>query len=138
MIKKINNSSIFLDICNKLKYVPDCKLTQDKLYNYMIAGIYTEKVLTFASHDEKMNGCAVLTIGEDITGDKTLFLFFIWIDPHYQKLWKEYLKFVEQKAKEFECKKISFFTVRSEKVIDRYLGKFGYKKVYNVIEKEVV
>jgi len=52
-------------------------------------------------------------------------------------LWKEYMKFTELKALEFKCKKISFTTSRSEKAIKRQMGKYNYKKVYSVIEKEM-
>lgn len=137
MIKQINDSKTFLEICDKLKYVPDCKLKKNKLYSYMISGIYTEEILTFVSYDNKMNGCAVITIGNDIVGDKTLFVIFIWIDPHYH-LWKDYMKFIEEKAKELKVKKISFTTNRSEKAIDKQLGKYGYHKIYSIIEKEVI
>ena len=140
MIKQVNDSKTFLEITDKLEFVKDCKLSKKVLYTYMIAGIYNEKTLTFASYDDKgrMNGCAVITINNDITGDLTLFVVFLWISPHHRKLWKDYMKFTENKAKEYKCKKISFTTSRSEKAIDRQMGKFGYKKVYNVIEKEVI
>ena len=137
MIKQINDSLVFLDICDKLKYVPDCNLKENRLYNYMISGIYTKKILTFVSYDKKMNGCAVISIGDDIVGDLTLFVVFIWLDPHYRKLWREYMKFVENKARKYKCKKISFATKRSAKAIERQMGKYGYKKVYNIIEKEM-
>jgi len=116
MIKQITDSKTFLEICDKLKDVKDCKLKQDKFYTY----------------------CSVITIGDDITGELTLFVVFQWINPHYRKLWKDYMKFIEGKAKEYKVAKISFTTARSEKAIDRQMGKFGYKKIYNVIEKEVV
>jgi len=140
MIKQITDSKTFLEICDKLKDVKDCKLKQDKFYTYMIAGIYSEKTLTFASYadDGELSGCSVITIGDDITGELTLFVVFQWINPHYRKLWKDYMKFIEGKAKEYKVAKISFTTARSEKAIDRQMGKFGYKKIYNVIEKEVV
>ncbi len=138
MIKKITDSKTFLEICDKLKYVPDCKLKENILYSYMVSGLYNKKILTFASYDGEMNGCAVITISNDITGDLTLFVMFLWIDPHYRKLWKEYMKFTEEKAREYKVKKISFTTSRSEKAIERKMGKYDYKKVYNVIEKEMV
>lgn len=139
MIKQVTDSKTFLDICDKLSDVKDCKLNKKSLYAYMIAGIYNEKTLTFTSYDEDvMSGCSVITIGEDISGDMVLLVVFQWISPHYRKLWRNYVKFIEGKAKEYKCKKISFTTIRSEKAIDRQLGKYGYKKIYNVIEKEVV
>lgn len=140
MIKQVNNSKTFLDICDKLEFVKDCKLNKKVLYSYMIAGLYNGKTLTFASYGDKgeMSGCSVITINNDISGDLTLFVVFQWISPHYRKIWKKYMEFTEDKAKEYKCKKISFTTARSEKAIDRQMGKFGYKKIYNVIEKEVV
>lgn len=138
MIKQINESKTFLEIVDKLKDVPDCKLKESSFYSYMIAGLYNETTLTFASYDkDKMNGCAVLTIGKDITDEMTLYVVFLWIDPHYRKLWKKYREFTENKARELKAVKISFTTARSEKAIDRQMGKYGYKKVYNVIEKEI-
>ena len=140
MIKQTNNSKTFLEICDKLSDVPDCKLSKKVLYTYMIAGIYNEKTLAFASYDDKggMTGCSVITINNDITGELTLFVIFQWINPHYRKLWKDYMKFIENEAKEYKCKKISFTTSSGEKAIDRQMGKYGYKKMYNLIEKEVV
>lgn len=140
MIKQITDSKTFLDICDRLGDVPDCKLKSNTFYTYMIAGIYSEKTLTFASRDDKgeLSGCSVITIVKDIIGDLTLFVVFQWINPHYRKLWKDYMGFIEGKAKEYKAVKISFTTARSEKAIDRQMGKYGYRKVYNVIEKEVV
>ena len=139
MIKQITDSKTFLEICDKLKDIPDCKLKKNKFYTYMIAGIYNEKTLTFASYNDKgeLSGCSVITIGDDILGELTLFVVFLWINPHYRKLWKKYMEFIEKKAKEYKCKKISFTTARSENAIDRQMGKYGYSKKYNVIEKRM-
>ena len=140
MIKQITDSKTFLEICDKLDDVPDCKLSKKALYSYMVAGYYNEKTLIFANYDDsnEMSGCAVITVNNDITGDLTLFVVFLWISPRHRKLWKEYMKFTEKRAIEFKCKKISFTTTRNEKAIDRQMGKYGYKKVYNVIEKELI
>ena len=138
MIKQFNDSKTFLEICDKLKDVPDCRLKEKSLYSYMIAGIYNEKTLTYASYSkDKMNGCTVLTIGKDIMCELTLFVVFQWIDPHYRKLWKDYRQFIEDKAVELKAEKISFTTTRSAEAIERQLGKYGYKKIYNVIEKRM-
>ena len=133
MIKQITDSNTFLEICDKLDFVKDCKLSKKALYNYMIAGEYNKHTFVYASD----NGCAVITVNNDITGDLTLFVVFLWISPHYRKLWKNYMKFIENKAKEFKCKKISFTTNRSEKAIERQMGRYGYRKKYSVIEKEI-
>ena len=48
------------------------------------------------------------------------------------------MKHIENKAKEYKAVKISFTTARNEKAIDRQMGRYGYKKKYIVIEKEVI
>ena len=138
MIKQITESNTFLKIIDKLDFVKDCKLSKSQLYSYMISGEYNGRIYAFASYEVDMNGCTVLTKNNDITGELTLYVVFLWISPKYRKLWRKYREFIEEKAKEFKCKKISFTTSRSEKAIDRHLGKYGYKKVYNIIEKEVM
>jgi len=139
MIKPITDNYIFMNICDKLDDVPDCKLNKKSLYSFMIAGEYNLQTFVYASYDDnKMNGCSVLHLTGDMTGSSVLIVIFQWLDPHYRKLWKDYMRFIEGKAKEYHCQKISFITSRSEKAIDRQMGKYGYKKVYNVIEKEVV
>jgi hypothetical protein len=134
MIKQITDSETFLKIVDKLDDVPDCKLSKKALYSYMVAGEYNKHTFVYASD----NGCAVITVNNDIIGELTLFVVFLWINPQYHKLWKNYMKFIEGKAKEHKCKKISFTTSRSEEAIKRQMGKYGYKKIYNVIEKELI
>jgi len=139
MIKPITDNYIFMNICDKLDDVPDCKLNKKSLYSFMIAGEYNLQTFVYASYDDnKMNGCSVLHLTGDMTGSSVLIVIFQWLDPHYRKLWKDYMRFIEGKAKEYHCQKISFTTSRSKKAIDRQMGEYGYKKVYNVIEKEVV
>ena len=139
MIKQTSDSKTFLEICDKLEDVPDCKLNKKSLYSFMIAGEYNLQTFVYASYDDnKMNGCSVLHLTGDMTGSSVLIVIFQWLDPHYRKLWKDYMRFIEGKAKKYHCQKISFTTSRSEKAIDRQMGEYGYKKVYNVIEKEVV
>lgn len=138
MIKQITDSETFLNICDKLDDVPDCKLSKKALYSYMVAGEYNKRTFAYASFDGDMNGCAVITVNKDITGELKLFVVFLWISPLYRKLWKDYMRFIEEKAREFKCKKISFTTARNEKAIKRQIGKYGYMKVYNVIEKELI
>ncbi len=136
-MKQITDSKTFLEICDKLKYVKDCELKQDTLYGYMVAGIYNKKIFTFASYDkDRMNGCLILTLIE-LHSDLCLNILFVWIDRHYPKLWIEYIKFIEEKAKEFKVKRIMSITKRDAKVIERKYGKYGYKKKYNVFIKEM-
>ena len=137
MIKQVKDIKTFLEICDKLDFVKDCKLSKSQLYSYMVSGEYNRRIFAFASYDHNMNGCTVITINKDITGELTLFVVFLWISPKFRKLWKKYMVFIEGKAKEFKCKKISFTTSRNENTIERQIGKYGYKKTYNVIEKEM-
>ena len=137
-MKQITDSKTFLEIVDKLDYVKDCKLSKKALYSYIVSGEYNKRIFAYASYGVDMTGCTVITINNDITGDLTLFVVFLWISPKYRKLWKDYMKFIEGKAKEFKCKKISFTTSRSEKAIERQMGEYGYRKVYLVIEKELI
>lgn len=138
MIKQINDNKYFLEICDKLEEVRDCELSQSSLYSYMIGSLYNKKIFTFASHDkDKMNGCLILTLVM-LHSDLCLNILFVWIDKHYPKLWKEYIEFIDKKAKEFKVKEIIGVTKRSAKLIERKYGKYGYKKIYNVFVKEVI
>ena len=141
MIKSVKDSETFLKIVDKLDDVPDCRLNKKALYSFMISGEYNKRVFVYASFEgetnDEMNGCEVITLDNDLNGVLTLSVIFLWINPHYRKLWKEYMKFTEKRAIEFKCKKISFTTNRSEKAIERHLGKYNYRKVYSVIEKEM-
>jgi len=138
MIKQYKDYNIFLEICDKLKEVKDGELSEKSLYGYMTAGIYNKKVFTFASHDKgKMNGCLVLTLVE-INQIMGLDILFVWLDAHYPKLFKEYIAFIDKKAKEYKTKRIISITKKSVKLIERKYGKYGYKKVYNIFVKEVI
>lgn len=137
MIKQIIDSNIYLEIVDKLDFVRDCELSKKALYSYMVSGEYNKQIYAYASFDNSMNGCAIITINKDIIGELTLFVVFLWISPHHRKLWKNYMKFIENKARENNCKKISFTTARNEEAIKRQMGKYGYYKAYNVIEKRM-
>jgi len=138
MIKQCKNNDEFLNITDKLEEVRDCELSQNSLYSYMVGGLYNKQTLTFTSHDkDKMNGCLILTL-INLHSDLCLNILFVWIDKHHTKLWKEYMEFVEEKAKEFKVKRIIVVTKRNAEVIERKFGKFGYEAKYNVIVKEVM
>ena len=138
MIKLCKDSNNFLDICDKLEEVEGARLTQKILYNYMISGLYTDKVFTFVSYNKgRMNGCLVLFLTKDQIGELKLVLLFVWVDIHYPKLLKKFVDIAEKKAKELKVKRISFITNRKEKVINKRMGKFGYKKTCSIYEKEM-
>jgi len=133
------NTVDFLKVCDKLKETKDCKLKESRLYGYMVAGQFNDRIFTYVSYDkDKMNGCAILTIQNDIIGDLTLFVIYMFIDRHYPKLSVEYVNFIEQKAKELKAEKISFTTHRKPKAVERKYGKFGYKHRCSVIEKIMI
>jgi len=138
MIKLCTNNSKFLDICDKLEEVKNPKLTQQILYNYMTVGLYTNEVCTYVSCENNiMNGCIVLWLTKDILGETTLGMVFTWIDAHYPNIYKEFIEIATDKARELGAKKISLTTNRSEKVIDRKLGKYGFTKSCSVYEKRI-
>ena len=114
------------------------RLTQNTLYNLMIAGLFNNQILTYVSHDnDKMNGCLVLLYAGDILGQAVLSLLFIWIDPHYPQLHKDFIDIATEKARELGVNVLCFQTNRIEKVIDRKMGKYGFNKAFSVYEKRI-
>lgn len=132
MIKQTVDNNIFLEIIDKLKEVKNCKLSANTLYAYMLS----EDTFTYISYDnEIMNGCLVLKRFIDNEGNISLLMLFIWVNPHYSKLLKDFIELGNNKAKELKAKKIYFIANRSEKAIER---RTGFKKVYTTYIKEVV
>ena len=139
MIKQVFSNDIFLNICDKLKDVKNCKLSANTLYTYMLSGTYNKDTFTYVSYeDKKMNGCLVFKLFRDIEGNLTLLMLFIWIDAHYPKLLEEFIHIGNEKAKELNAKKIYFVANRNEKAIIKRTGKFGFKKAFITYEKEVI
>ena len=127
-----------LDITEKLKYVKDSPLSEQSFYFYMWNGIRNRKIFTYASYDDgKMSGCLVLSLERDLNPGLILYLIFVWIDKKFPKLWIEYVRFVEEKAKELGAKRILINTKRNAKAIERKLEKYGYKQKYVIFEKKV-
>ena len=94
-------------------------------------------LFTYASYkNKKMTGCIVLELTRDLK-NTILTLIFIWIDKKYPKLWKEYLKFANQKAKELGVTKLQINTSRNPDVIKKRLGKYGFTQRYVIFEKTV-
>ena len=140
MIKQTLDNDVFLEICDKLREVKNCKITANLLYGYMISGQISKDVLTLVSYDkDKMNGCVVAEISRDeYNGDLILFMMFIWINAHFPKLLQEFIEFTNNKAKELNIKQIVFATDRNEKIIERRIGKHGFKKFCSVFKKDVI
>jgi len=129
----------FMEMCEKVKEVKDCELTKEKLFNYMYAGLQNKRTFSFVSYgeDEKMNSCFVISIGKNIIDDLALYVIFVWIDAHYPKLWQKYIEFVDKVAKQFKVEKIIGSTKINSEAYMKRLEKYGYKKTYNIIEKNV-
>jgi len=140
MIKLCDNGDEFLNICDKLtsEKLKGIKLTQNKLYNFMTAGLFNKNIFTYVSYNnDKMNGCLVLVYARDILGDPVLSLLFIWINAHYTNLLKQFIEIATDKAKELKVNRICFQTNREERVIKRKMGKYEFKKVFSVFEKRI-
>ena len=132
MIKQTFNNNIFLEIVDKLKEVKDCKLSANTLYAYMLA----EDVFTYASYDNKiMNGCLVLKLFKDNEGDTALLMLFVWIDPYYPKLYKDFIGVGNNKAKKEKAVKMYIIANRNEKAIER---RTGFKRAWSTYVKEVI
>lgn len=128
-----------MEICSKLKQVKDCELTEEKLFNLMYSGLYSKKTFPFVSYDnKKMNGCLVLNVGDNLISGLSLYIIFVWIDRKYPELWKSYMQFIDDAAKEFKVKRIIGSTKRNASAIERKYGKYGFKKTYSIIEKSMI
>jgi len=120
-----------MNICEKLKEVKDCKLSANRLYAYMVS----DNTFTYISDDKEMNGCLVLKQFYDNEGNKALLMIFIWIDPHYPRLIKDFIKLADDKAREIKAVKIYFVANRNEKAIER---RTGFKKAFSTFQKDVM
>lgn len=125
-------------ICDKIKYVKDCPIDEQSFFFHLYAGMLTGKILSFADYENgKMKGCLVIELGKDLSPDIILSLVFVWIDKHSPKLWIDFVKFAEEKAKELKANRILINTKRNAKAIERKLNKYGYKAKYTIFEKKV-
>ncbi|MEA2015508.1 MAG: hypothetical protein U9O59_02130 [Actinomycetota bacterium] len=138
MIEQIKDKSKIKEICDKIKYVKDCPIDEQSFYYHLYAGMINGKILLFGSYEnEKMNGCLVLELSKDLSTDLILSLVFVWIDKDKPKLWIDFIKYTEEKAKEFKADKILINTKRSARAIEKKLNKYGYNAKYTIFEKKV-
>ena len=84
-----------------------------------------------------MTSCAVLRIERNFKNQLIMIVDFMWIDPHYPNLFKEYLEYASMIVKEKGIKKIIIITSRNEKAFERKYGKYGFKKTYTTFEKVI-
>ena len=133
-----NNTNDFLMICDKLKEVKDTFLTPSSLYHILVGGTINNTAFAFIHKDNKLNGCMVVMIQNNINREKVIGGLLLWVDSHYPKLSLDFMKVTDEMAREFGIRKIMFTTTRNPEAVIRKLGKYGYKKAYHVIEKEVI
>ena len=139
MMSLLGTKDDFLKICDKVDLIKGVRLTQEKLYKLLVASIYHPGVFAFKSiEDGKMNGCMVLVSGVDQLGDKVVSLVFIWIDAHYPKLHNKFIEQAVCTGKFVGATRLSIQTDKAERVINRRLGKFGFKQACCIYEKEVI
>jgi len=138
MIEPAKDVSHFFDICGKLDEMPGYRITQNGLMQFLVGGAYGNRSEAWISYEDKrMTGCIVFHHGGDLANTPTLYVIFLWTDPHHPELIKEYMELAENVAKTRHEKRISMTTARNAKAIERKFGRYGYQQVYAVIEKEV-
>jgi len=136
---QIEDKEKIREICDKIKFVKDCPIDEESFYFYLYAGIINKRIFSYANYkDGEMNGCLVLSLGKDLSPGLILSLVFVWIDKHYPKLWIEFVKFAEEKAKELGVDRILINTKRNAKAIERKLNKYGYSQKYVIFEKRLI
>lgn len=139
MITLVGTKDNFLEICDKVDLLKGVRLTQKKLYSLLVASMYHPGVFAFKSvEDDKMNGCMVLLSGVDQLGEKVVSLVFVWIDAHYPKLHNKFIEQAVDTGKFVGATRLSIQTDKKEKVMNRRLGKFGFKQACCIYEKEVI
>lgn len=98
------------------------------VYSEMLVG--KAKVLV-TEEGERLTSVAVVLFGYGVDGQPYVSVDFMWIDPHYPRLFLEYLK----QAEGWGVKRILIPTVRNEEAFLRKFGKYGFRKKYVVFEK---
>jgi len=135
---QIKDKNGIREICDKIKYVKDCSIDKESFYFRLYAGALNKRIYSYASYkDGQMKGCLVLSLGRDWSPDLILSLVFVWIEKHSPKLWIEYVKFAEEKARELGVNRMLINTKRNAGAIERKLKKYGYIQKYVTFEKVI-
>ena len=125
-LEKISNKAI--------EYFPDI-FSFDNYYKYLRCGIFELRIIALMTEKSDMTSCAVLRIERNFKNQLIMIVDFMWIDPHYPNLFKEYLEYASMIVKEKGIKKIIIITSRNEKAFERKYGKYGFHKTYTTFEK---
>jgi hypothetical protein len=80
---------------------------------------------------ERLTSVSVMTFGTTLDGEDFVSIDFMWIDPHYPKLFRVYLEYVDNLG----VKRVLIPTIRNEEAFLRKYGKYGFRKKYAVFEK---
>jgi len=124
-------------ICEKVKETFKDANTK-RFYGFMLSGLVNYRVMPFVQYNQnnELVACAVLGVVETPMGNEsTVYIHFAWIDKHYPNYWKKGINFIYDFAKSLKIRKIMASTQRLPEAFER---KFGFKKSYSVIEKEVI
>ena len=109
----------------------------DTYYKYLRCGIFELRIIALMTEESDMTSCAVLRIERNFKNQLIMIVDFMWIDPHYPNLFKEYLEYASMIVKEKGIKKIIIITSRNEKAFERKYGKYGFHKTYTTFEKVI-
>lgn len=109
----------------------------DNYYQYLRCGIFELRIIALMTEKSDMTSCAVLRIERNFKNQLIMIVDFMWIDPHYPNLFKEYLEYADMIVKEKNIKKIIIITSRNEKAFERKYGKYGFHKTYTTFEKVI-
>lgn len=129
-----------LQVCEKTAQYFHDNTSVDAYHKFLRCGILENRIFVLATIDdnENMTSCAVLCLGQDLMNRLTITVDFMWIDPHYPHLFKNYLEYTERLVQEKGIKKIIIPTYKSEKAFERKYGKYGFTRAYTVFEKKVI
>ncbi len=110
----------------------------DNYYQYLRCGIFELRIIALMTEEDgNMTSCAVLRVERNLKNQLIMIVDFMWVDPHYPKLFKKYLEYVDKIVAEKNIKKIIIITSRNEKAFQRKYGKYGFNKTYTTFEKVI-
>jgi len=109
----------------------------DTYYKYLRYGIFELRIIALMTEESDMTSCAVLRIERNFKNQFIMIVDFMWVDPHYPKLFKKYLEYVDKIVAEKNIKKIIIITSRDERAFQRKYGKYGFNKTYTTFEKVI-
>lgn len=136
-ILEVSEREHLIMICEKAANTYPHDINPAVYYKYLRCGIFANRILALATFSPVMTSCIVLCLGKDLYDRNIATTDFMWIDPHYPQLYKEYLNYADKLAEEKNIKVFNIITHRNEKAFERKYGKYGFSKAYTVFQKKV-